>query len=51
MSQYVHLALTLAVALGILAVIIGIFGPAFERWRFSRYANRMLELKSKHKRD
>ena len=49
--QYLHLAMTLGGVLGILSVIIAIAYPRIERWRFSKIENRMIELKTKNKRE
>ena len=43
--QYVVLAITVIVPLGILALVIVIAYPALERWRFSKIENRMMEQK------
>lgn len=46
--QYGRLIGTLFIVLGILAVIIVFAYPVFEKWRFSKLENRMLEQKNKH---
>jgi len=43
--------MTLGGVLGILSVIIAIAYPRIERWRFSKIENRMIELKTKNKRE
>ena len=50
-QQYVHLGLSVAAALGILAVIIAMIYPVFEKWRYIKHNDRMMELKNKRKRE